>query len=369
MSDEVANWAEPRSEVVLEQLDPTVASTPPEGFQPPSTRTAKTLELPFDRMQAEHFERLLLAVATHRDGFRTGFTYGRVGEADHGMDVLGQAHDGTWRAWQAKRYTTFGPADLRQAVTDYLRDGNPHKGRVTRLTIGVACKVSARVRDELVKLVQEQAVRAGNGERSLQLEVLDEDDLVPLLQTLPDVVGAYFGEQVASQVCVRTSAVRQERARLSKLADAAHAHLRDAAVLSATDPATWTSAQDWRSGGHRDGPVLPVFEQILAESRAFSECVPAGVASELLRQLIVLRDKATGLRDYYRSNVLADARTWRDVARDRANALPPGHARRGELEGKVDAMDHDVDRVRAVENMLSEYLNLLPAMGAELHDG
>ena len=75
--------------------------------------------LPFDSLSWEDFERLQWRVMRDVEGLRHAQLYGDRGQAQHGLDVVALAPDGTGLALQSKKTRRFGPAELIAAVKKF----------------------------------------------------------------------------------------------------------------------------------------------------------------------------------------------------------------------------------------------------------
>jgi hypothetical protein len=96
------------------ELPPTLADPPP-----PLLNTHE--------MGWEPFERLVLHMARTLDGAHGVRRYGRPGQAQHGLDVVGFFADRAPSVYQAKEWQVFGAADLEKAVELYA--GGRHRLR------------------------------------------------------------------------------------------------------------------------------------------------------------------------------------------------------------------------------------------------
>jgi len=98
--------------------------------------------LPTNSMDWEDFERLLLDLGRHEFGLHSLSYFGKRGQAQKGLDVVGANAYGKTEGIQAKRYEKFTVADLDAAVEKYTRSTVPFI--LVRLVIGVSAKVDDR---------------------------------------------------------------------------------------------------------------------------------------------------------------------------------------------------------------------------------
>jgi hypothetical protein len=76
-------------------------------------------------MRWEHFERLVAAMARELDGAYKVRRYGRPGQAQHGLDIVGFFTGRAPTAYQAKDWQQFRAADLESAVLLYSEGTRP----------------------------------------------------------------------------------------------------------------------------------------------------------------------------------------------------------------------------------------------------
>ena len=98
--------------------------------------------LPTNLMDWEDFERLLLDLGRHELGLRSLSFFGKRGQAQKGLDVVGINADGTSEGIQSKRYQEFTVADLDASVDKYTR--STVRFNLVRFVVGVSTKVDDR---------------------------------------------------------------------------------------------------------------------------------------------------------------------------------------------------------------------------------
>jgi len=114
--------------------------------------------LPLHELPWKRFELLLRRIAQRERGLRRVRLYGSRGQSQYGIDVAGQAPDGTGEAIQGKRYATFALADLTSAVARFIECRKEIPFTVDRLFIAAACEADRRqITDELYRLATEHS--------------------------------------------------------------------------------------------------------------------------------------------------------------------------------------------------------------------
>lgn len=153
---------------------------------------AQLATLPTNLMEWRDFEKLLLRVAHEIRGLRSVVMYGRQGQTQDGLDVVGINAATEPEGVQAKKYAKFGKADLELAVSKYTSGTRPIE--VTYLAIGVASPVEdTEVAKRLIELnVDHQPV---------EIEIWDQGHLSTLLRKRPDIVREFFGPGTAERFC------------------------------------------------------------------------------------------------------------------------------------------------------------------------
>lgn len=149
--------------------------------------------LPFNKIKLwADFESLLWHVLWDVEGLRDAYMYGVPGQAQLGLDVIGQAPDNTWVAVQSKKHKEFGPQDLQDAVDEFLK--KPQKFKVSKFVIGVSRDVRT---DKCVEKIAELKVALD----PIDFAVWDKQKLSKMLRDHPMIVREYFGEEIAKEFC------------------------------------------------------------------------------------------------------------------------------------------------------------------------
>ncbi len=129
--------------------DDDVVWSGPTRLPPPLADPAPPL-LNTNEMDWESFECLVLAMARSLDGGYDVRLYGRLGQAQHGLDVVAFFAERKPSVYQAKRWQGFGASDLAEAVDRYTEGRQPFGA--DRIIIAVATE--ARDTQTIEKLAE-----------------------------------------------------------------------------------------------------------------------------------------------------------------------------------------------------------------------
>ncbi|ODR05156.1 hypothetical protein BHQ21_15330 [Mycobacterium sherrisii] len=149
--------------------------------------------LPTNLMDWEDFERLLLDLGRHELGLRSLSYFGKRGQTQKGLDVVGANAYGKTEGIQSKRYQEFTAADLDSAVEKYTRSMVPFT--LVRLVVGVSAKVDDRAVVERKAVLNEQY-------HPLDIDIWDQSRISEMLRDKPEIVIKYFGPSAAERFCV-----------------------------------------------------------------------------------------------------------------------------------------------------------------------
>jgi hypothetical protein len=149
--------------------------------------------LPTNLMGWEDFERLLLDLGRHELGLRSLSYFGKRGQSQKGLDVVGANAHGKTEGIQSKRYQEFTVADLDSAVEKYTRSTVPFT--LVRLVVGVSAKVDDRAVVERKAVLNEQ-------HHPLDIDIWDQSRISEMLRDKPEIVIKYFGPRAAERFCV-----------------------------------------------------------------------------------------------------------------------------------------------------------------------
>lgn len=192
-----------------EEIDSwTVLSNRPDAIAAPSA-PAPTL-LPFDEQTWETFEQSMLLVAERVDGLHDARIYGIRGQRQHGIDVYGTDDIDRQVGYQAKRYTTFTAADLKEAVEKFATGTRPVAAEKFVVCVSRALDETAFA-ETLVEL---------RTRYDFEIELYDARRLSAMLKARPDLVRRLFGQAWAEAFCDETGWDAPELSADQALADA-----------------------------------------------------------------------------------------------------------------------------------------------------
>jgi len=178
-----ANW------MPIAQDDGLWASPP--NTAPPLADPAPAL-LNTHEMDWDAFERLILRMARALDGAYDVRRYGKPGQEQHGIDLVGFFADKRPSVYQGKRWKEFGAADLQAAVDRYTTGRRPFDAE--RIVVAVA----SEARDTAI-VEKLDALRATNP--GLEIELWDRAEISERLRGQPQIVTTFFGAATAERFC------------------------------------------------------------------------------------------------------------------------------------------------------------------------
>ncbi len=160
---------------------------------PPPTVT-KNQELPFDKIGWERFEDLCLRLAKEEDPDCR--LYGTAGQDQQGIDIIGKRKgEDKYTVYQCKRVESFGPPQIKEAVTKFLE--GEFKVPAQRF---VLCCTQALRETKQVKMIEAQ--RNLLEVDDVALEVWDAEELNVKLKSRTDLVEDFFGKAWKEAFCV-----------------------------------------------------------------------------------------------------------------------------------------------------------------------
>jgi hypothetical protein len=164
---------------------------------PPATR------LPAGELSPEVFERLVLEYVWSVEAVRDVHVYGRRGQTQYGLDIVGEDRERQRFVYQVRRLQTITPAAIRAAVVDYAgpprRPGGPATSRrfeVARFVLASATSIhdDTRLVDEITALRDEYR-------DDLDIQVIGIEHLSVKLRDAAGIVAAFFGRDWARAFC------------------------------------------------------------------------------------------------------------------------------------------------------------------------
>jgi hypothetical protein len=159
----------------------------PPPLADPAPPLLNTHELTWDA-----FEGLVLAIVRALDGACDVRRYGKLGQAQHGLDVVGFFTERQPSVYQAKRWEAFGAADLERAVELYAAGRRPFDA--DRMVVAVA----SEVRDtQTMERLAELRAKYSN----IDIELWDRQAISDRLRNQSHIVSTFFGAATAAAFC------------------------------------------------------------------------------------------------------------------------------------------------------------------------
>ncbi|MEU9189270.1 hypothetical protein AB0D14_32940 [Streptomyces sp. NPDC048484] len=154
--------------------------------------TTAALTLPTGYLGWESFEHLVAAVVREADGAFEARVYGRRGQKQQGIDVVGFFDGEKARVYQAKDYKKYTAAYLAMAVKDFATGTRPFESE--HLIVMTTADVSdTKIDDEL------HALRKANPQ--ITIDLWGRQQLSDKLERHPRIVTRFFGSETARVVC------------------------------------------------------------------------------------------------------------------------------------------------------------------------
>lgn len=208
--------------------------------RPPVITRAQVL--PFGELTWENFERLCYRLAGRAERVEYIARYGRLGQAQQGIDLFARMPSGKYEVWQAKRYGTIMPSDFR-AIIDTFRTGK-WKDKSEKLIVTVQASLADTKLQDAIE-IQAATLKA----EGITLVPRGGEELSEILKSHPEIVDDFFGRgwveaflgpEVAKSLGARLDGAEfaRVRAQLSGYYNA-HFHLLDIGValpVGADDP-------------------------------------------------------------------------------------------------------------------------------------
>jgi hypothetical protein len=166
---------------------------------PPATR------LPMLELSPEVFERLVLEYVWSVEAARDVHVYGRRGQKQYGLDIVGQDRERRRFVYQVRRLKTITPSEIRAAVVDYVGPprGTGAGGISTARRFDAARFVlatAASIHDDTA-LVDEITALQDEYQGDLDVQVVGIEQLSVKLRDAAGIVAAFFGRDWARAFC------------------------------------------------------------------------------------------------------------------------------------------------------------------------
>jgi hypothetical protein len=166
---------------------------------PPATR------LPMLELSPEVFERLVLEYVWSVEAARDVHVYGRRGQKQYELDIVGQDRERRRFVYQVRRLKTISPSEIRAAVVAYAgpprgtgAGGVPTARRFDAARFVLA--TAARLHDDTA-LVDEIAALQDDYQGDLDVQVVGIEHLSVKLRDATAIVAAFFGRDWARASC------------------------------------------------------------------------------------------------------------------------------------------------------------------------
>lgn len=154
--------------------------------------TTAPLTLPTEYLAWESFEHLVAAIVREVEGAFEARVYGRRGQKQQGIDVVGFFEGEKARVYQAKDYKKFTAASLAKAVKVFTKGIRPF-GSAHLVVMTTADVSDTKIDDKLHEL------REANPE--LTIELWGRQQLSDELERHPRIVARFFGTETARLFC------------------------------------------------------------------------------------------------------------------------------------------------------------------------
>ena len=115
-------------------------SAPADGIAAYLPVVTKIQVLPFGGLTWENFERLCYRMAGRSERVEYVTRYGRMGQAQQGIDLFIRLSTGKYEVWQAKRYESIAASDIRAAVTAFR--GGTWKDKSEQFILAVQASIA-----------------------------------------------------------------------------------------------------------------------------------------------------------------------------------------------------------------------------------
>jgi len=178
---------------VWEELNPGHPLVgPPPDLAPPLQITAPLL-LNADQLSWESLEHLIVALAREVEGAVRARLYGRRGQKQHGIDVVGYFANGSLTLYQAKRWRRFTADNLTEAVREYVDGKRPFAA--DRFVVVTTAYIGDTAVEERLQQLQLEYY-------PLDIDLWGCQQLSDQLARQPEVVTRFFGRATAEIFCV-----------------------------------------------------------------------------------------------------------------------------------------------------------------------
>ena len=166
----------------------------------------KIENLPFDQLSWQDFERVVYRLVSKNSDLDYCARYGRPGQNQQGIDIYGRLSGGGHVCWQVKNLASVIPAEVTNAVSDFLKGTWVEKAKrfVLCFRVNVAdTNLQDRIESEASRLE----------EKDIVLELVDGRLLSEKLKSHPEIIDELFGRSWVA-ACVGEDVAAQMSGRL-----------------------------------------------------------------------------------------------------------------------------------------------------------
>ena len=180
---------------------------PPESFVSLPVNTRIQI-LPLNELSWDYFQRLCARLAQRCGSVERCQEYGLPGQDQEGIDIyVRRLESSRYSVWQCKRYQTFPPSLIENAVSDFLNGSWAAKADEFVLPISVNTEEV-----KLAEAIEAQGVRLGK--RNIRFLPLGITQISEHLKEHPDLVDDFFGREWVKMFCGEEAAARLSSRRL-----------------------------------------------------------------------------------------------------------------------------------------------------------
>ncbi len=146
---------------------------------------------PFSTLDPYTFQKLCCAIILEEDGIKNGYVYGKPGQAQYGIDVIGIYEDETFIVLQCKRYQELSIRNLKDASSEFLTHFNSHwaTDNIKEFILFVSCEISDTKVIGQIKKEKEKFSK-----KSIKYDVWHGNLIAKKLSPHPAIVTKYFME-------------------------------------------------------------------------------------------------------------------------------------------------------------------------------
>lgn len=185
----------------------TKAWVPPESYVSPPIETRPQI-LPLSKLPWDYFQRLCARLAQRFGKVERCQEYGIPGQKQEGIDIyIRMSEPSRYSVWQCKRYQTFSPSLIKEAVSDFLKGSWVSKTDEFVLALTVSTE-----KTNLVKEIEAQGDRLRK--RNIRFLPLGITQISEQLKDHPDLVDDFFGREWVRSFCGEKAAGKLSSRRL-----------------------------------------------------------------------------------------------------------------------------------------------------------